>query len=208
MRITKAVRAPWSVALVSSFSAMLLTLTGCGAGQPAGPSNAEDSAAPDSSTSHAGELISPGDRPMAASAVPSKPGERCAAATNSTKQKIAEKVRVSLPDSANSHAPDAWVCGPEVVLSRVSYGNVHVSFEPGWNDNVMAHFGALKERFGGEVVELVNRDAYVREAQEPDEYGTVMFVVDGEAVKLLAPPEVPIARVEGAARKIDAQNRP
>lgn len=130
------------------------------------------------------------------------PGTPCPGAVHGSPSSVARNslTKVFASDSFISTATDAWACGETPVFM---FGNVQVSFEPGWEGvDAQSKLAALAADYGGNVTTIGGLSAWVSPSSETSVNNEVLMIRSGTAIKLLAKGDVSIASVVAKANSL------
>lgn len=112
------------------------------------------------------------------------PGARHAASVS----KLQTSVEVLAPTAGTM--TEAWTCGSTPVLM---YTGIQISYEEGWGDvDLGQKWADMVSDYGGSVVDVNGHPAYVHPPTTDGPRSSVMFVVDGTLIRLLAEGDVPV----------------
>lgn len=130
-----------------------------------------------------------------------KVGEPCPGAKHaSTIAGIRSATQVPIFAPARAELDDAWTCGDTPVLM---FGAIQISYEEGWSDiDVKEKWASLAEETGGHIENVIGRPAYVHPPTTEGPRSSVMLVVDGTLIRLLADGDVPVGQLVALANQI------
>jgi hypothetical protein len=180
------------VATLTAIPLLVGLVTGCGPG--AGKATATT---PDSSESVRGDRT-------ALDGVEAVPvGTPCPMAIHGDPMEIAaaSEAPVYLPTTGTYEITQAWRCADTPVFM---FGDVQLSFESGWEGvEVPRKLQDLADDYGGSVETIQGLSAWVV-GSTPN--GEVLMVKNGNAIRLLAPGDVPIGHLVTLAEDLDLAN--
>jgi hypothetical protein len=180
------------VAALAAVPLLMGFLTGCGADAPGAAEPSLDT----SETVQGNDPADNGPNPVPI-------GTPCPMAVHGDPSEIAAKSEATVywPSDGADRITEAWRCADTPVFM---FDDVQVSFEGGWDDvPIPQKFQDLADDGGGSVEIIQGLDAYVVGSTPNDE---VLMVKDGNAIRLLAPGDVPIERLVALAGDLDLAN--
>jgi len=130
------------------------------------------------------------------------PGTPCQGAVHGSPSSVARNslTKVFASDSSISTATDAWACGETPVFM---FGNIQVSFEPGWDGvDAPSKLADLAADYGGTVTTIGGLPAWVSPSSATSANNEVLMIRSGTAIKLLAKGNVSIASVVAKAKTL------
>lgn len=133
------------------------------------------------------------------------PGEPCPNAVHSplTNLAAAAKQPIWLPSKLPSAVTDAWSCG-RGSAPVLMFGNVQVSYEPGWaNVDLDQKWADYIAEDGGYTTTVGGRTALVHEATDAAPNNEVMLVKGDTLIRLLSVRTVPITKLVNLAKSFD-----
>jgi hypothetical protein len=144
--------------------------------------------------------------------VPTKRGEPCPDARRYSLEDLAARADapIWLPDTqvaSRATLTGAWTCagGDTPILS---FGQLIVSYEPGWSDvDVEEKWTELVKELGeGSVQTIQSRPALVQPVTQASPRGQVLLVVDGVLIRVLGDGSLPVEQLVDVARSIDLEH--